>query len=132
MKLQSTILMSALLASGLAASPALAMGGDQKPVVVTAQPEDIVPVRRVSYRDLNLASREGEKTLYHRVSKAVGDVCQESTGTNAFIFVTQSCKTHAWRGARPQMALAIQRAREIAMTGHSNIGLVAIQISVAP
>jgi UrcA family protein len=131
MKLQSTILASALLASGLAASPALAMG-EQKPVVVTAQPEDVVPTRRVSYRDLNLANREGEKTLYHRVSKAVSDVCQESTGTNAFIFVTQSCKTHAWRGARPQMALAIQRAREIAMTGHSNIGLVAIQISVAP
>ncbi len=42
----------------------------------------------------------------------------------------KSCDTSAWGGARPQIARAVQRAREIAATGSSTIAAAAITIAV--
>jgi UrcA family protein len=109
-----------------ATAPAMAKS---QPIVVTAVPED-VPVRFVSYSDLNLARAADEKMLVRRVRSATYDVCTESVPdgtavTSAFL----ACRTHAWRGASPQIERAVTRAREIAANGWSAIAPVAISIS---
>ena len=83
---------------------------------------------RVSYRDLNLASLAGEQTLNRRVGGAARFVCEPGPAAlNDRGF--SDCVTYAWKGAKPQIALAVQRAHEIAMTGTSSIPLVAIAVT---
>jgi UrcA family protein len=83
---------------------------------------------RVSYRDLNLASIHGEQTLNRRVGGAARFVCEPGPATiNDRDF--SDCVSYAWKGAKPQIALAVQRARDIAMTGTTSIPLVAIAVT---
>ena len=115
------------LAIFAAASPAAAQ---PRPIVVTATESDI-PVRFVSYRDLDLARSADEQTLVKRVRVAATDVCTESVSLLAspgYEFMT--CRSQAWRGARPQIDRAVLRARQIASNGWSAIAPVAISISV--
>ena len=115
----------AAVAIGTVAYPLEARPGPTLEVV--AHPDDYV-VRRVSYADLNLASAPGERTLGRRVAGAVVDVCNEAGGGNSTDLVYRDCATGAWRGARPQISLAVQRAHEIAATGSSSIATVAITV----
>ena len=112
------------------ASPALGKTG---PIVVQAPPD--VVVRHVSYADLNLAAPAGERTLVGRVRTAVNDLCGETTGGSDGSWMKQRtvdrCNNAGWDQARPQISLAVQRAREIAMTGRSSIVAAALTISVA-
>jgi UrcA family protein len=85
--------------------------------------------RVVSYTDLDLASASAERTLKHRVSNAVNEVCSEAVGqidSGRYL----GCTSDAWRGARPQIAQAVQRAHEIAATGTSAIVAAAITINL--
>ena len=127
-KLTSLLAACAVTALGLAiAAPAVAA---PSPVVVTATSEDI-PIRYVTYRDLNLVNAAGEKTLLSRVKHAVNDVCIESVGDDMTRRFTQrDCRYNSWAGAKPQIDRAVQRAREIAANGWSSIAPVAISISV--
>lgn len=113
----------AAIASPVNAKPATA-------VVYAPDPNRIT--KRVGYADLNLASEAGAKSLDRRVGSAVSSVCEETVGfgigTDQFAF--HSCKSYAWSGARPQIANAVQRAREIASTGHSSIAAAAITITL--
>jgi UrcA family protein len=105
----------------------------RQPIVVTAPAVDMV-VRRVSFADLNLASMSGEKTLNRRVGGAVTSVCIEAVGPDTrsldSTIANMRCTRHAWNGARPQIASAVQRARQIAATGSSSIAATAIVISI--
>jgi len=126
-KLLAMVAAAAVIGSGVGlAGPAVAQNG--KPVIVKAKPLDAVPTRWVSYRDLNLASAQGEKILNHRVRRAVSQVCDESTGPSPLLAVEQSCRADSWSHARPQMELAVRRAKDIAANGHSMIAPVAIAI----
>ena len=121
----------AMTAGGLAAmSPSAAAKGRQ--IVVTAPSDELV--RHVSYADLNLASVDGQTTLNGRVDGAVADLCSEATGArdgNARLAVAiRFCAIGAWDGARPQIARAVQRARDIAATGSSTIAATAIVIAL--
>ena len=99
-------------------------------VTVTAT-EERVPVRFVSYRDLNLAKSDDEQILIRRVRYAAKDVCFESAPfDNFFSSLSLNCRADAWQGARPQIARAVERARDIANNGWSAIAPVAITISV--
>ncbi|MCH8617355.1 UrcA family protein [Sphingomonas sp. SM33] len=116
------------LASGvfmLVASPA-----HGKPVVVVANPA--ILTRHISFADLNLASSSGERTLNRRVGGAIGGLCSEATGGEDGSFTTRlekrKCNNSAWGQARPQIARAAQRARDIASTGVSPIAAAAIAI----
>ena len=40
-----------------------------------------------------------------------------------------NCAGDAWDGARPQIAQAVARAKEIALTGHSSIAPTAISVA---
>jgi UrcA family protein len=106
--------------------------GRSAPVFVTA-PVDVV-TRHISYADLNLASVAGERALQRRVGTAVTDLCLDATGGNdgspKYKLSMIHCSGEAWNGARPQMARAVQRARDIASTGSSSIAAAALTISL--
>jgi len=105
--------------------------GAKSPVVVVANP-DIV-IRSISYADLNLASSPGEVTLNRRVGGAIKSLCLEATGGDLSFMPnlwSHKCRTSAWNQARPQIGLAVQRSRDIALTGTSSIAAVAITIDL--
>ncbi len=129
----SVIAAVALIGAGqLAASPADAKSRNGKPVTIYGQRADAdAPTRRVGFGDLNLATLAGEKTLNKRVGGAVRIVCAESVPDGNFR-QEFACHNFAWGGARPQIARAVMRAREIASTGTSSILPVTITLSVLP
>lgn len=118
----------AAVAIGTVAYPVEARAGPT--VEVVAHPEDYV-TRHLSYADLNLAVPAGERTLNRRVDSAVTDVCNEAIGGRSTSFAYRGCNSEAWRGARPQIALAVQRAHEMATTGTSTIAAATITVSVS-
>lgn len=124
--------MTSILLVGAGLALTMAAGGSQaapaKPVEVVGQrldPDQLV--ERVGYGDLDLARAPGQRLLTRRVRSAVGRVCEplDATGLDAR---HQACQTQAWRGARPQMARAVERARQLAATGRSAIPDVAIAV----
>jgi UrcA family protein len=124
---KTAAVLSGVTASLMIATPVLAQG---RPVVGYGQPDEYVPTERVHFADLNLATRGGEKMLQARVSNAVDRVCQYNGGgiglvDNGYV----NCAFGAWKDARPKMALAIARARDIALNGRSSIAATAITIS---
>lgn len=113
---------AAIVATGLAlaaATPALS----QPPVDVIAKPSS--QVRHVPYGDLSLASREGQRTLFHRVGVAVNEVCPITADDGAW-YDNEGCRKFAWRGARPQ----IRRALDQAMSGSSLAMTSSITVAV--
>lgn len=122
---RTTVTLSILAVGAVCvASPAFARN---QRVVVTAQSAD-TPRERVSYRDLNLATREGAGMLQARVNRASLNVCVGSDFTPQEV-VTQRCAKAAYWRAQPQMQAAIERAQQIALTGHSSIAAAAIVIA---
>jgi UrcA family protein len=112
----------AITASGLVIStPVLA-----EPITVMGPRDDDRMVRLVSYRDLNLALAQDEQRLVQRVGGAVRSVCREEM---IYLLGHRSCRNRAWNGARPQIAQAIERAKQIARNGFSPIAPVAIVIA---
>jgi UrcA family protein len=110
-----------------ASAPATAK---QRPITVTATAADI-PVRYVSYRDLNLTLAGDEQRLVRRVRFAAKDVCAESVqGDLSYTSGFMKCRANAWQGAATQIDRAVLRAHEIAANGWSAIAPVAITISV--
>ena len=125
--------MNAAILSGVTAAltivtPALA-AGQEKPVVVYAQPQEGLRSERVSYVDLNLAERRDQGRLRARVASAVKRVCLFEDGRAGLQETAYTrCSDGAWDDANPQIAQAVSRAREIALTGQSAIPAVAIRI----
>lgn len=108
----------------------IAPAAARRPLVVTGhRVTSDLPTRTISYTDLNLARAEGARTLESRVRGAVFDVCADA-GIQPFETGYGECQRTAWSGARPQMALAIQRAQEIATNGKSLLPIAAISIIV--
>lgn len=118
--------------SVFAMSPADAKSREGTTYTIYGQSTDFDShTRLVSYRDLDLATSAGEKTLNRRVRGAVRIVCSEPVpGRN--LRRDTLCHNFAWGGARPQIALAVMRAREIASTGTSAIPPVAMTLSIYP
>jgi UrcA family protein len=111
----------------LAGAATAALAQPPSTTVIGPRATEEVRTARVSYRDLNLASARDERILNRRVGNAVVDVC--STDINHFYDLGYpKCASGAWRGARPQIALAVRRAHEMAAYGTSSIPMVAIAI----
>jgi len=87
----------------VAASPA----HSQPPVDVIAQKGGMTRV--VHYGDLSLATQKGRQTLVRRVGYAVGQVCP-SYDDGWVLYDVDGCKKFAWKGARPQIRRAFDRA----------------------
>ena len=117
---------SAVIIGG-AATAALAQHQATTTVVGERDSEGVRTIR-VPYADLNLVAARDERILHRRVGSAAREVCYPNSASltdHGFA----DCVSGAWKGARPQMALAVQRAREMAATGTSSIPLVAIAVS---
>jgi UrcA family protein len=125
---------TAAVLSGVTASllvAASASAAQQGPVVVYAEPDN-VRSERVTYADLDLADRADQRKLSHRVTGAVKRVCLfENSQSGLQDPGYYGCADDAWDGAKPQIAQAIQRAKDIAMNGKSSIAATAITINVA-
>lgn len=119
------IMCGAVLAASAAITAAASpVEARTRPIVVTGPSLDTV-TRRVSYRDLNLASLPGEKTLRLRVRGAVVGVCSEVALSQEDI----SCRSDLWSATLPQINRALARAREIAQYGSSAVPAVAITVA---
>ena len=126
--------MTAAVLSGVAASLSFAapsLAAQDKPVVVYAEPQEGVRTERVTYADLNLAERRDQRRLTLRVTSAVKRVCLYEDRSGLQDRGYYRCADGAWDDASPQIAPAVERAREIAMTGKSSIPVAAITIRAA-
>lgn len=115
-------------AVSICAPPATA---EPAPVVITSPEEPVV--RHIGYTDLDLTSKPGEKMLTARLREAITSLCDEATAENygghqEALFI---CSSRAWRQARPQIARAVQRAHEMAITGTSNVAADEVGLSLA-
>jgi UrcA family protein len=125
----SVAVMSGVAASLTITSPALAAGQDN-PVVVYAEPQEGVRTERVSYTDLNLTEQGDHRRLRQRVAGAVKRVCLFENGRSGLQDRGYTrCSNDAWGDANSQIAQAVTRAREIALTGQSAIPATAIRIT---
>ena len=116
------------LASGITVALLVGMSAAamaQDATVFGDRPDETIPTERVSYLDLNLVSEAGEKALVGRVRGAVRRVCVAETSSHPYL----RCRNVAWRGAKPQIDLAVARAREMALNGTSDIPMVSILIT---
>lgn len=126
---RSTVAVLSGVAASLLASTAAIAAQPERPVVVYAEPQENVRTERISFADLNLATAFGERTLFRRVGGAVKRVCLQQDGlAGVQDRGYRICADGAWDGARPQIAQAVARARELAMTGKSSIAATAITI----
>lgn len=95
--------MSKLVSIALAAAAALAVVSTSTPLFA-AEPALVYKTAAVSYRDLNLASLEGQAQLHNRVQAAVRQVCgvaKESTLPEHRNL--RNCRAAAFESARPQV-----------------------------
>ena len=104
---------SVLLALGLALAAPTAPAMAQDIPTVTAQMDDVLTAR-VPYGDLNLASSDGQKALDRRVFAATRKVCVYERGSAAGLG-ERACRRDAYERAQPQIAAAIERARNSAL-----------------
>lgn len=121
----------ALTAVTILSGGTAALARDETVVVRGIAPKDQIR-RTVSYRDLNLATGIGERTLNRRVDSAVANICVDAVGAVANDTLEMKCQRDSWNGARPQIAQAVERAKQLAATGKSSIAAVAITISINP
>jgi UrcA family protein len=114
-----------LAASILPAAPAAA--AQERPVIVYADPD--IRTERVRFADLDLASAADQKRLHFRVGGAVERLCGLDLGRDGLQDRGfYACSTSAWGDAAPQIALAVERAQQIALTGSSAIAASAIVV----
>lgn len=113
----------------LAGAAGLAAAKPSNQATVIAPSDSNTRVERVSYRDLNLTMASHQKLLTNRVGRAANYVC-EPLDTSGFNQDWRFCKAGALNSARPQIALAIQRANEIAASGFSSIPPVTIVLAI--
>ena len=80
-------------------------------VTVTAERFDPVTQRRVSYADLNIAERPGQKELRGRIHNAANDICGPALGYDLGDSLQRICVNKAVGSTRGQVRIAIQRAK---------------------
>lgn len=94
---------AAFLGVTLAAS---ATGALAKPLDVTVRATDPELQRVVSYRDLNIAERPGQKILKRRINATASDLCEYLNGS-----LDAGCVNFAIRSTDKQFAQAVLRAQ---------------------
>jgi UrcA family protein len=123
--------LSGVTASLLVAAPVSA--AQQGPVVVYGglyAGSENTRTERVSYADLDLTNNKHQKRLNLRVTGAVKRVCLYENNHGLQDSGYYDCADEAWDSAKPQIAQAVQRSKEIALTGRSSIAATAITINI--
>ena len=88
---------------------AAATTADAKPRLgdITVTGVDPALQRKVSYSDLNLAVKPGQRALKYRISHTAGDLCLDINGWD-----DGTCRRFAIDSTRDQVAQAIDRAEK--------------------
>ena len=97
-----------------------------QPVDVVGNPVDVA--LRISYADLDLASKTGQSTLERRVWTGIHHMCRGDEIGYQPTLQDVRCRTSAWVEAAPQIDSAVQRAQGIASAGSSTTAASAIVI----
>ena len=120
--------LSAAVLSGVAASLFIASSASAtEPVVVYGAPAETETIE-VRFDDLDLARSRHEQRLNRRVAAAVRKVCDNGNGPGVRSLDYLRCADGAWDDAAPQIAMAVDRARQLASTGRSTLAANAITI----
>lgn len=98
------------IAAALVAAPLAA----REPMTVTGQSQSAYQ-ERVSFADLDLRQWKAQQLLKGRVYRAADRLCSEAEGPFSSINIglgsSLNCTDRAYNAARPQIAVAINRAR---------------------
>jgi len=133
MKSAKAIYACGAVALSMAAIGLASPASGQSPTILVKQAPDLV-VRTVAYDDLNLTTPAAQHALVGRVRVALTDLCGEIVGSRDGYWMSQtyfdSCRHAGWSQAQPQINRAVQRAREISMTGKSTIAASAVTIAI--
>src|SRR5579871_2816738 len=89
------------VAWALVASAAIAWGGGK--AAQAAEPDDAVPHKVVSFKDLNLSTAEGAEALYKRIRSAAREVCADPYRYDLSEFRLQPCIDDAMSRAIAQV-----------------------------
>lgn len=128
MTLNSCLKLSLTAAAALLAFAPAAAAGKDFTIVADRPGSDGSLSRRVGFKDLDLASAAGVKSLHARIGRAVRQVCApfaESGDPHR----QHGCTSFAWNGARPQIARAVEHAQQLASGGTTSIAPMAIVIA---
>jgi UrcA family protein len=117
----------AICGASLIASVAVA--GSPRNLILSAQPQNLVE-RRIPYADLNLAAASGKRILNRRIGHKVDSLCNEAVEGTTTSTEYRECEIEAWRSARLQVSLAVQRAHELAKVGSSLSDATAVTIAI--
>jgi UrcA family protein len=112
-------------AFGSAMAPSGATAKPKKAVVVVAPVLEDISRQKVAFGDLQLATPNGKRLLTRRVGGAVKKTCYTANRSYPTESALMQCARISWKDARPQIDLAVLRAKEIAATGTSNIAAAA-------
>ena len=124
---RSVSLLAALATTSIAVSAAAS--AQENPVLVQGDSAN-VRTERVGFAGLDLSQQRDQRRLGRKVGAAVERVCLRDTGRDGLQDRGYySCADHARNGAAPQIADAVRRAGDIAMTGSSIIAASAIIVS---
>ena len=100
--------MSKLVSVALAAAAAFAAVSTATPLIA-GEPAQVYRTATVSYADLNLNSRDGQKQLHRRVDAAVREVCGEKLTPDLTEHrAVRSCRVGAFESAKPQVERVLQ------------------------
>lgn len=123
--------LSAAVLSGVAASLFIASAASAiEPVVVYGAPAESKTVD-VRFDDLDLVNARHEKLLTRRVAAAVRKVCDIGEGPGIRRQDYLRCADGAWDDAQPQIAAAVERARQLASTGRTTLAANMITVRAA-
>ena len=117
------LLAASFIGVGLSAAATGVQAKSPRTIVVQAVDPELQ--RRVSYADLNLAFKPGQRTLQHRISYTATDLCLDING-----FDDGTCKRFAIDSTRDQVQAAIARAEQ-QMAGMSVGPPIAISMVIA-
>lgn len=124
---RSASLLAALATTSIAVSATAS--AQENPVLIQGGTNS-ARTERVGFTSLDLSQQHDRDRLGRKVGAAVERVCLRDIGRDGLQdrgYYT--CADRAWSSAAPQIADAIQRSRDIAMTGSSTIAVSAIIIS---
>lgn len=123
---------AAAIAAALAATVLLApssASAEESPVTIYAEP-NALRTEMVSFARLDLAAERDRKRLQRKVGAAVERVCLRDIGRDGLQDRDfYACEDKAWDSASLQIASAVSRASNLALSGAAPIAATAIRVS---
>lgn len=120
---------SATIIAAMALLVPSSASAQQDPLFVYGE-QSAVRTELVSFARLALAKKSDQKRLQRQVGAAVERVCLRDIGRDGLQDRDYyACEDKAWEAATPQIAAAVSRASNLALSGSAPIAATAIRVS---